>query len=84
MDVCVIESGPDFPWGKCKCEDFPPHSHLSKGEARKAFRRGELHFRANGIYQRVQNEKTNWKVKRGDLPGVKIPGVGGFVGVQMV
>lgn len=75
MNVCVIDCGADFPWGRCKCEDFPPHEHMKKRAAQKAVSRGELRFRAKQIYQRVQHEKVGWKVIRG---------MSGFVGVQMV
>jgi hypothetical protein len=76
MNVCVIACAADYPWKNLKCEDFPQHLHLSKRDAEKAVSRGELRFRAKGIYQSEQHEKARWKVKKGSHPG--------FVGLQMV
>jgi len=77
MDVCLIAYGIDYPWGECKCDDFPHHLHMSKRVAEKAVSRGELRLRAKGIYQSVLQHEKEWRVKKGE-------GGKGFVGVQMV
>ena len=68
--VCILPYGVKVE-GACECKTLVPHSHMSKSDAMKLQRSGDLRQIRPDLYQRTKssNDKVHWVHSRSGFAG---------------